>query len=777
MTPDPSLTEEYEELLAACDQALASGDPLPPDADGVGPLARDLECLRRLHRLRQVRPPVGAVSEVGRFRVRRELGRGGFGVVYLAFDPRLGRDVALKIPRPDVLASADLRERFHREARAAAGLDHPNVVPVFEAGEAGPVCYIASAYCPGPTLREWLRGRTDPVPIADAAALVAALADGVAHAHARGVIHRDLKPANVLLQPFTPGPGDDTLLPDRRAAGGFTPRITDFGLAKLADPAEAVTRTGAALGTPSYMAPEQAEGKREVGPAADVYALGAILYELLTGRPPFVGESDLDTLQQAIAQDPVPPSRLRLRLPRDLETVCLKCLEKDPRRRYPTATELAADLRRFLAGEPVMARRVSVVGRAWRRARRRPVVAGLLTAVVALAAGGAAAVIALWRQAAAALANEQAARRDETEHRERAETQLAATLIALAHRDWLADDLDQARRHLAACPPEYHDRQWRYLDRACRAERLVYRRHAGCTMVSVAFHPDGRSVASLDATGYLAVWDPADGRELFTLRGGTIGQFQAVRFRADGAELIWARSVAGKSNAGEGGRLEVCILGADRGNEVHRFSAPGTFSRVAISADGSRIAASATGAVEVFDVPTGAHLCTVRPAGVGADFSRDGRILGVPDAERRIRCVDAATGQVLHVFGRLSPYRNVVTLSPLGDRAATAAFDATRQRVPVTVWDASGGEKPLALPGHRDPVVEMIFSPDGGRLATASRDRTVVIWDMGTGKEQLTLRGHDAQLTALAFSSDGRLLATGEYEGMVRVWDVSPYDD
>jgi len=402
--------------LLACDKALAEGTPPQQPIGAETPvelqprLQGDLACIQIL---RQVLPrhPTGATpvpagelpfQQLGRFQIRRLLGQGAFGMVLLASDPQLGRAVALKVPRPEALLTGELRERFVREARAAAGLDHPNLVPVYEAGTVGSLCYIASAYCPGVTLAEWLKERSELAPERLAATLVATLADAVGHAHARGVIHRDLKPSNVLLQ----GPGRDAADPHatvqdasgvRSSAAAeeeLVPRITDFGLAKLtadapAPPGEAVgaeTRSGAVLGTPNYMAPEQAQGKnKEVGPAADVYALGAILYELLTGRPPFRGESLLDTLEQVRSRDPLPLRRLRPKLARDLETICLKCLQKEPHKRYASASALADDLRRYLAGESIRARSIGAWERGLKWARRRPAQAMLAAAALTLA--------------------------------------------------------------------------------------------------------------------------------------------------------------------------------------------------------------------------------------------------------------------------------------------------------------------------------------------------------------------------------------------------------
>jgi serine/threonine protein kinase len=384
--------EQLFALFAAGEAALASDQAAETIGDAGAPpevrarLQRDLACAQLLRRALG-RPAVDVAAapglpwtHLGRFEIRRELGKGGFGMVYLAYDPVLGRELALKVPRAEVAVTPELRERFGREARAAAGLEHPNIVPVYEAGEVGMVCYIASAYCPGITLGQWLKDCRDPVPFATAAELLATLAEAMEHAHRRGVVHRDLKPGNILLQSVAHQPEAlARTTPSLASASGWCatdyglPKITDFGLAKLmAETRDGdQTHSGAILGTASYMAPEQAGGKtRTAGPAADIYALGAILYEVLTGRPPFRGETYLDTLQQVQAEEPVPPTRLRPKTPRDLETICLKCLQKDPAWRYASAGALAEDLRRFVRGEPIQARRVSRAERLWRWCRR-----------------------------------------------------------------------------------------------------------------------------------------------------------------------------------------------------------------------------------------------------------------------------------------------------------------------------------------------------------------------------------------------------------------------
>jgi tetratricopeptide (TPR) repeat protein len=297
------------------------------------------------------------------YEIQCELGRGGMGVVYRAKQKSLARVVALKMILHGQHASLAERTRFRIEAEAAARLQHANIVQIHEVGEHNGVPFFSLEFCPGGSLGEKLDGT--PWPARLAAALVQTLANAMHAAHQKGVVHRDLKPANVLL------------------AEDGTPKITDFGLAKRLDEA-GHTQTGAVMGTPSYMAPEQALARKDVGPPADVYALGTMLYELLTGRPPFKGATTLDTLEQVRSQEPVPPRQLQPKLDRDVETICLKCLQKDPRRRYAGCGELAEDLGRFQRGETILARPVGRLGRLARWARRSPWVAGLGAAVLLL---------------------------------------------------------------------------------------------------------------------------------------------------------------------------------------------------------------------------------------------------------------------------------------------------------------------------------------------------------------------------------------------------------
>jgi serine/threonine protein kinase/tetratricopeptide (TPR) repeat protein len=427
----PDLTAELSAFLddRDCFRRLAAAIPPAPSACLDGPEAG---------------PPEWRMPDVvGGYEILGELGRGGMGVVYKARQPQLGRLVALKMVLDG--RHADPRElaRFRAEAEAIARLQHPNIVQIHEVGTHEGRPFFSLELVEGGTLAQRIAGR--PQPTRESAALVETLARAVAYAHRQGVVHRDLKPGNILLQKKSEIPStksearnpksekDDGAVSDFGIGisdlgfriSDFEPKVTDFGLAKRLEGREGQTRTGAIVGTPAYLAPEQARGQRDVGPAADVYALGAILYELLTGRPPFRGETPLDTLWLVTGQEVVPPGRRCARVPRDLETICLKCLEKDPAWRYATAADLADDLARFLRGEAVAARPIGGLERLARWCRRRPLVAGLLAAVAVLALAGVGGVTVQWRRAEAHLAEARRKGAEAEQQRAEAERQRA----------------------------------------------------------------------------------------------------------------------------------------------------------------------------------------------------------------------------------------------------------------------------------------------------------------------------------------------------------------
>jgi hypothetical protein len=381
--------ESHVEACAACQQTLEAltGEPDTPPTTNRAPLSLDAQVHQALVlRLQQalvrlepsdenlkptaIAPPRPAAKEpavaprwpaVPGYTIDSVLGHGGMGIVYQARDGRLQRVVALKMLLGGEFAKPDYHARFQLEARAAARLQHPNIVQVYDVGEYQGQPYFTLEFVDGGNLQDRLAAK--PQPPAQAARWLATLARAVHYAHEQGIVHRDLKPSNVLLT------RDGTL------------KLCDFGVAKLLIGSDLKTRSGLLVGTPEYMAPEQAEGKsRAAGPAADIHALGAILYTMLTGRPPFQAAEVLDTLEQVRSQEPVPPRRLQPAVPRDLETICLKCLRKEPRKRYGSALELAEDIQRFLRDEPIRARPVMAVEKLWRWVRRHPVAAGLLAA-------------------------------------------------------------------------------------------------------------------------------------------------------------------------------------------------------------------------------------------------------------------------------------------------------------------------------------------------------------------------------------------------------------
>ncbi|MEM7559720.1 MAG: serine/threonine-protein kinase, partial [Planctomycetota bacterium] len=332
---------------------------------------------------------IGCGETLGRFEIQEMLGQGGFSRVFLARDPQLDRLVALKVPLPGVLLNESFKLRFEREAKSAAILSHPSIVPTFESGNVGPVSYIAMGYVKGCTLDVWFEEHQKRVPYRVVASIVAELANAIEHAHQRGIVHRDIKPANVLVEAEeVRGSGDN---PSTASYLAGRLRITDFGLAKaLWGSDDKITMDGSVIGTPAYMSPEQARGEEQVTPSNDIFSLGTLLYELLTGQLPFQGGSHLATLTAIQEDQPTALGKVRADIPKDLEAICLRCLKKDASERYQTAFELEADLRRWLRGLPIHARTAGTLEKlsSWRRRNPRlalSIAAGLLATLCGLA--------------------------------------------------------------------------------------------------------------------------------------------------------------------------------------------------------------------------------------------------------------------------------------------------------------------------------------------------------------------------------------------------------
>jgi WD40 repeat protein len=552
------------------------------------------------------------------------------------------------------------------------------------------------------------------------------------------------------------------------------PKVTDFGLAKHLDQA-GLSRSGELIGTPAYMAPEQAAGSREVGPAADVYALGAILYECLTGRPPFQGDSPVSILVQVTQAEPVQPSRLRPGVPRDLETVCLKCLEKDPARRYATAAELAEDLRRYLAGEPTVARPVSVAGRVVKLVRRHPLTAGLLSLLAATLAAGLAGVLWQWRAAVAARGDLQRSLVAEADQRRQAEQNLYYGRIAQAVRLWEGGEADLARDVLAGCRPgpgrdDWRGWEWHYLSRQFRSERRVVRVDDWANALALipgdpvelavaAGRPRrGTAVPPSPALGRAGFLRPAAG----DFRPGPEGAGGAteVAVQPNGPLVAWAA----------GGRIVLADWAT--GQHVRTITLPAAASAVTFTPDGASVVAlagherlyvldPATGAV------TGEHPSGVDSVGVLA-FHPDGHWLAVGGSIRgMVRVLGWPAGRTAADLG-LQIGVAAVGFSPDGRTLAAAGSSGE-----VTLWDVVGWREVRRFQGHAGGVHALAFHPTGPVLATGGADRTVRLWQRTTGQPLAVYRGHAGPVRSLVFGPAGDWLASGAQDQTVRVWDAT----
>jgi WD40 repeat protein/serine/threonine protein kinase len=656
----------------------------------------------------------GHPVQLGKYRIVRQVGRGGMGVVYEAIDETQGRRVAIKLIPGIDLFDPNSRERFWREAHTTARLNHPNIVQIIEVGEHEGSLFLALEFVPGPSLSDRLRQA--PQPPKQAAALVETLARAVQHAHEQGIVHRDLKPANVLLakkgeeQSSQPTRGT----PFVGSLAEFTPKLTDFGLAHHAGLSD-LTATGDIVGTPGYMAPEQAQGKnknRQVGPAADVYALGAILYAAMTGRAPFQGATVFDALEQVRSHDPVPPTRLQPHVPRDLETICLKCLEKEPGQRYSSAAALADDLQRFLAGQPVRARRPSQTTRIRRWCRRNPAMtaAGILGVFAIAAAAG----LAVSHSFTVKLRQEQQLT-EAALHEARTERARATTT---------AEQLAKQQE----------------LTKAALVEAEQFRRQA--EQLSVSFVME-RGLALLEqndvAQGLLVL-----GHSLQIARPEAADLERVIRTNLAAAQ----RQLPFKLSA---------VL--EHGGEVQS---------VAFSPDGKvLLAGGRLGGARRWDAITGEPIGQPLMHGEeirGVAFSKDGRIIATAGTDKTVRVWDAATSEQIGKPMTHAHWVQSVAISPDSQTVLSGSADGTAR-----VWDLATGEQrgELRPPGW---VHVVAFSPDGKMLATGSGNRAQ-IWNAETLEPITESLRHQGEVWSIAFSPDSRTFLTGSEEGAARLWE------
>jgi eukaryotic-like serine/threonine-protein kinase len=728
---------------------------LKADADGEAPLFLEglsdpskVPSTLRPQPTTEGRPAPPPPESVSGYELLGELGRGGMGVVYKARQTSLKRLVALKMVAAGPHAGAEEVARLTAEAEALARLQHPHVVQVYEVSTYQGVPFLALEYVDGGTLKQRL-GRA-PQPARWAAELAETLARAVHAAHEAGILHRDLKPSNVLL------------------TEDGTPKITDFGLARALDAAGDTTTVA---GTPSYMAPEQARGRaRELGPATDTYGLGMLLYEMLTGRPAFDGDTPHETLLRVAHEDPLSPRRLRPQVPRDLETITLKCLRKEPSRRYPSAQALADDLRRFLDGKPVLARPVGVLGRAARWARRRPAVAGLLAAVVLVSAAGFGLVTWKWGEAERQriraegnAARESEARKAADQALQQKKRALYFSQVARAELEWRAHNYPGSRALLAECPEDDRGWEWRYLRRAVEGSRLTLRQ--AVMPSAVACSPDGRRFATGDADGNLRTWDTASGKELLAFKGD--GRTWALAFSPDG------RRLASGHNGGA-----TCVWDADTGAAVATCPAhQGGTAAVRFSPDGARLASSGyDGTARIWDAATGAEAVVLRGAAgsvLAVAFSPDGARLATGDARGGMRVWDAASGQ--GTFSDTVPniLFTAVNFSRDGKEVTAVGYDGNRgQQAPAEVvsWDVAARRPGKRLTFGTGSVSAAAFSPDGTRLAVANSFGGVGVRRLSGGEEEGHFEGHLGTVWGVAFTPDGGLLSVG-FDRLVKVWD------
>jgi WD40 repeat protein/predicted Ser/Thr protein kinase len=675
----------------------------------------------------------------GDYELLEEIARGGMGVVYRARQTSLGRIVALKMILAGPFASKEIIQRFRGEVTAAALLQHPNIVAIHDVGIHDGQHYFSMDYVEGQNLSQLVGTR--PLPPAKAARYIKLVAEAIHYAHQQGILHRDLKPSNVLVD------------------ASDQPRITDFGLAKRLDGDASLTVTGQMLGSPNFMPPEQASSQRgKVGRHSDVYGLGAILYHLLTARPPFQAESFESVINQLLNTEPVSPRLFNSSVPRDLETICVKCLQTEPSRRYQSAQELADELDRFLRDEPIHAHPVTRVERTRRWCRRKPALAGLIVALHLVLALGLMGILWQWRRA---MVSESVTLRN-----------LYTADMNLAHQAWKEGSLQRAEELLRVHGKEdLRGFEWRYLTNLCRDEsRFTFTNmHFAGERRGLTLAADGQTVIA--ASGDTLKWlDWQQQREVQTATVGpmmitglsmSMNQPGLVAYRTD---RVKAFSPTGEALLGAG-------LVPELGGVPYREGG----SAFALSWDGALLAASGTNStVLIYDVKTGQQLGSDSYLGeyefvFSLAFSPDTKYLACGSSTTKIHILEVPRLKRVNVLTNNTAFVTCLAFDREGRKLISGSNDSH-----IRVWSFPDCAPVAVLTGHQGPIGELAISPDGLRLASGGFDHTVRLWNLASpGAPARLLRGHRGAVTSVLFSRDGSQLYTGSEDRTVKGWDVS----